>query len=151
MEKKFNNTKQQKSKSSKTIKNKDNTLIQFIKKNWAILLAVLFMLMWMNKCSSSCSSERKVNKQTIMIDSLTTLNDTLYNALNYYMALYQMESKHNDNFKSVAVGNQNELFDKITGLEKDIKVKDEEIKHLKQQLDVLKKDNDELLKQIINE
>lgn len=123
---------------------KESKFKQFIKKYWAIILAALFMLMWMSKCSSSCSANRKVNYQTHVIDSLKVVNDTLRNSLNFYTALYQAESKHNDNFKSVAVGNQTELYTKINNLEIAIEAKDEEIKNLKQQINALKKENNEL-------
>lgn len=123
---------------------KESKFKQFIKKYWAIILAALFMMMWMSKCSSSCSANRKVNYQTHVIDSLKVVNDTLRNSLNFYTALYQAESKHNDNFKSVAVGNQTELYTKINDLEMAIEAKDEEIKNLKQQMNVLKKENNEL-------
>ena len=129
---------------------KESKFKQFIKKYWAIILAVLFMLMWMSKCSSSCSANRKVNYQTQVIDSLNVVNDALCDSLNFYTALYQKESKHNDDFRSVAVGNQNELYTKITDLEIAIEVKDEEIKNLKSQINALKKENKELKSELEN-
>jgi len=129
---------------------KESKFKQFIKKYWAIILAALFMIMWMSKCSSSCSANRKVNYQTHVIDSLKVVNDTLRNSLNFYTALYQAESKHNDNFKSVAVGNQTELYTKINDLDKDIAIRDEEIKNLKSQINALKKENNELKSELEN-
>lgn len=130
--------------------NKESKFKQFIKKYWAIILAALFMLMWMSKCSSSCSANRKVNYQTQVIDSLNVVNDALCDSLNFYTALYQKESKHNDDFRSVAVGNQNELYTKITDLENNIAARDEEIKNLKSQINALKKENKELKSELEN-
>ena len=127
---------------------KESKFKQFIKKYWAIILAALFMMMWMSKCSSSCSANRTVNHQTQVIDSLKAVNDALGDSLNLYTVKYQAESKHNDNFRSVAVGNQNELYAKITDLENHIAARDEEIKNLKSQMNALKKENNELKKEL---
>lgn len=91
----------------------------FFKKYWQIILICVLGLFGMSKCTTSCNRQSTIDSQVHYIDSITACNDSLRESLNYYTAMYELESKHNDNFTNIAVGNQNELYAKITALEKD--------------------------------
>jgi flagellar motility protein MotE (MotC chaperone) len=132
----------------KTEKKTNTKKSGFFKKYWHIILICLFFLLWMSKCSQSCSRGHEINSQSQVIDSLSKVNDTLKNSLNYYTTLYQVETKHNDNFTSIAVGNQTELYNQINQLEKENQAKQEEINNLKSQINVLHKEIKELKEQI---
>lgn len=125
---------------------KDN----FFKKNWHIIVICVLLMFSMSQCMKRCSKNTTIQTQTQAIDSITKQNDTLKNSLNYYTALYQAETKHNDNFTNIAVGNQNELYNKITSLESENEAKQKEIENLRSQLNTVKKENKELKEQLQN-
>lgn len=122
----------------------------FLRKNWHLIVIGILLFFGMSQCTSRCSHKQNESIQSQTIDSITKQNDTLKNSLNYYTALYQMETKHNDNFTNIAVGNQNELYNKITSLESENENKQKEIENLRSQLNAIKKENKEFKEQLQN-
>lgn len=123
-------------------------LKEYFTKHWKVILICLMTVMWMSKCTTSCSRGTEIKRQTKTIeqlDSAITKKDSIIldysNRLNTATEMLNMEREHNGNFTVIASGNQTELNDKIKKLT-------EENANLKRLNKSLVKENTELKNQI---
>lgn len=98
---------------------------EWIKKNWKICLMCLFVLLWVSKCSQSCSRNQIIKQNEITInkqDSIIKAKDSVLHDLNMKYEstelLLNSERNHTANFSNIATDNQTSLINKIQELEK---------------------------------
>ena len=101
-------------------------LKEYFTKHWKVILICLLTVMWMSKCTTSCSRGTEIKRQTKTIeqlDSAITKKDSIIldysNRLNTATEMLNMEREHNGNFTTIASGNQSELNNKIKTLTED--------------------------------
>lgn len=99
----------------------------FFKRYWQFIVMFVLLAFAMSQCTKSCSRNMSISKQNIeiayrdsIIENLELRVDTLMNTVQYYLALYEAETKHNSNFASIATGNQNELYNQMNALNSQI-------------------------------
>ena len=125
---------------NKPIQNKE-TLIDKIKRNWKNILLIILILFSVNKCTSSCTRGKQIDKlnyQIVQMDSVIHANGIELDKLN--MRLDDAQTSI-DSYKCIATGNQRDLVDKVSTLT-------EENKQLKSQVTSLTKENTKLNKKI---
>ena len=125
---------------NKPIQNKE-TLIDKIKRNWKNILLIILILFSVNKCTSSCTRGKQIDKlnyQIVQMDSVIHANGIELDKLN--MRLDDAQTSI-DSYKGIATGNQRDLVDKVSTLT-------EENKQLKSQVTSLTKENTKLNKKI---
>lgn len=101
-------------------------LKEYFTKHWKVILLCLMTVMWMSKCTTSCSRGTEIKRQSRTIeqlDSTISKKDSIIldysNRLNTTTEMLNMEREHNGNFTVIASGNQTELNDKIKTLTED--------------------------------
>jgi hypothetical protein len=98
-------------------------LVEKIKQHWKVILICLLTMMWMSKCTTSCSRGKEIERQakTIeVLDSTITSKDSLIRELMFDISmkegLLDAADKHSENFTSIASDNQIILLDKVSKL-----------------------------------
>ena len=133
-----------------------------IKQHWKVILICLLAIMFMSKCSTSCSRGKEIEKQAntiAVLDSTIISKDSIIREMTFDLdmknALLDSEKSHNNNFTSIASDNQAELMKRVRNLtEENTKLKEDnklnktlinglsrENKILKTQLDSLLRKN----------
>ena len=112
-------------------------LVEKIKQHWKVILICLFAMMWMSKCTTSCSRGKEIERQakTIeVLDSTITSKDSLIRELMFDISmkegLLDAADKHSENFTSIASDNQIILLDKVSKLSTENKKLTDENNHL---------------------
>jgi hypothetical protein len=98
-------------------------LVEKIKQHWKVILICLLTMMWMSKCTTSCSRGKEIERQakTIeVLDSTITSKDSVIRELMFDISmkegLLDAADKHSENFTSIASDNQLILLDKVSKL-----------------------------------
>lgn len=110
-------------------------------KHWKNILLIILVLFSLSKCTSSCSRKQEINRLNIQIeqlDSTLSVRDSIIHDNEFELfrlnESLNSEKKHNDNFTTIASGNQAELNNKINQLTNENKNLRRKIKELEQEL-----------------
>lgn len=125
---------------SKSTQSKES-FVDKLKSNWKNIVLILLVLFSVNKCTSSCTRGKQIDKleyQVVQLDSVITSNGIEIDKLNI-----QLDNAKTtiDSYKGIATGNQKDLVDKVSELT-------EENKTLKQKVNVLTKERDTLTERV---
>ena len=114
--------------------------IEKVKRNWKNILLIILVLFSFSKCTSSCSKGRqieKLNYQIEQMDSIIVSNGIEIDKLSMRLGDAQTSI---DSYKGIAIGNQNELVDKISELTEENKKLTNDNERLKQKIKQLEKE-----------
>lgn len=110
-------------------------------KNWKNILLIILVIFSLSKCTSSCSRKMEINRLNVQIeqlDSTLAVRDSIIHDNEFEIVRLNegldSERKHNDNFTTIASGNQTELNNKITQLSNENQRLKKKIKELEQEL-----------------
>ena len=106
--------------------------MQFIKKYWKEIIIVLLLIFSMNKCTTSCNRNQKLNKVNIEINKKDSLINELRKDSTLMATRFSDAKESNETYKGIATGNQQELINKINILTNENNQLKKEIKQLKQ-------------------
>ena len=130
-------------------------LVEKIKQHWKVILICLLAMMWMSKCTTSCSRGKEIERQakTIeVLDSTITSKDSVIRELMFDISmkegLLDAADKHSENFTSIASDNQIILLDKVSKLSSENKKLTDENSRLKNLVNGLTKENSILRSQL---
>ena len=129
--------------------------IEKIKQHWKVILICLLAIMFMSKCSTSCSRGKEIERQAntiAVLDSTIISKDSVIREMTFELdmknALLASEKSHNSNFTSIASDTQAELMKKVYKLtEENTKLKEDNQRH-KNLVNALSKENDILRTQL---
>ena len=107
--------------------------VEKIKQYWKVILICLLAIMFVSKCSTSCSRGKEIKRQAkeiAVLDSTITSKDSLIREMTFELdmknALLDSEKSHNSNFTSIASDNQAELMKRVHNLtEENTKLKED--------------------------
>jgi hypothetical protein len=123
-------------------------LVEKIKQHWKVILICLLTMMWMSKCTTSCSRGKEIERQakTIeVLDSTITSKDSVIRELMFDISmkegLLDAADKHSENFTSIASDNQLILLDKVSKLSSENKKLTDDNVRLKNLVNGLTKEN----------
>ena len=123
-------------------------LVEKIKNLWKVILICLLTMMWMSKCTTSCSQERTIktlktelHQKDSVITVLEDKVDSLGNECKFLNTLYTSEKSHNDAVSNISKMSIDEL--KVT-----VHTQENEIKRQKRIIDGLTKENQILRTQL---
>lgn len=114
--------------------------IEKLKRNWKNILLIILVLFSFSKCTSSCSKGRQIDKlnyQIEQMDSVIVSNGIEIDKLSMRLGDAQTSI---DSYKGIAIGNQNELVDKISELTEENKKLTNDNERLKQKIKQLEKE-----------
>ena len=130
-------------------------LTEKIKQHWKVILICLLTMMWMSKCTTSCSRGKEIERQakTIeVLDSTITSKDSVIRELMFDISmkegLLDAADKHSENFTSIASDNQLILLDKVSKLSSENKKLTDDNARLKNLVNGLTKENTILRSQV---
>ena len=130
-------------------------LVEKIKQHWKVILICLLTMMWMSKCTTSCSRGKEIERQakTIeVLDSTITSKDSVIRELMFDISmkegLLDAADKHSENFTSIASDNQLILLDKVSKLSSENKKLTDDNARLKNLVNGLTKENTILRSQV---
>jgi hypothetical protein len=130
-------------------------LTEKIKQHWKVILICLLTMMWMSKCTTSCSRGKEIERQakTInVLDSTITSKDSVIRELMFDISmkegLLDAADKHSENFTSIASDNQLILLDKVSKLSSENKKLSDDNVRLKNLVNGLTKENTILRSQV---
>jgi hypothetical protein len=130
-------------------------LVEKIKQHWKVILICLLTMMWMSKCTTSCSRGKEIERQakTInVLDSTITSKDSVIRELMFDISmkegLLDAADKHSENFTSIASDNQLILLDKVSKLSSENKKLSDDNVRLKNLVNGLTKENTILRSQV---
>ena len=110
-------------------------------KNWKNILLIVLVLFSLSKCTSSCNRKQEINRLNVQIerlDSTLAVRDSIIHDNEFELfrlnESLSSEKKHNDNFTTIASGNQQELNEKINSLTNENKNLKQKIKELEREL-----------------
>ena len=118
--------------------------MEFIKKNWKIILIVLLIVFSLNKCTVACNRDTKINKQQIELvqkDSIIKEKTDSLKVLNIRWT--DLQSNKSD-LIGVALDTKQELSNQVYNLESDNKLLNNKIKKLETEISNLRKENKQL-------
>ena len=130
-------------------------LTEKIKQHWKVILICLLTMMWMSKCTTSCSRGKEIERQAkeiAVLDSTITSKDSLIRELTFDVSmkagLLDAADKHSENFTSIASDNQLILLDKVSKLSSENKKLLDDNVRLKNLVNGLTKENTILRSQV---
>mgnify|MGYP002517682056 CR=1 FL=1 len=98
-------------------------LVEKIKQHWKVILICLLTMMWMSKCTTSCSQERTIktiktelHQKDSVIAVRDSVNKDLNSELTLYKALYDSEKSHNNDVSNISKMTLEELRVKVQKL-----------------------------------
>ena len=130
-------------------------LVEKIKQHWKVILICLLTMIWMSKCTTSCSRGKEIERQAkeiALLDSTITSKDSLIRELMFDISmkegLLDAADKHSENFASIASDNQIILLDKVSKLSSENKKLTDDNNRLKNLVNGLTKENSILRSQL---
>ena len=122
--------------------------MEFIKKNWKIIVIVLLVLFGMNKCTVSCNRGTTINKQQIELVQKDSIIKAQNDSLNIFKVRWDENQKGQVNYQNLAKGTKQELTDIIDDMKNTIETMTSKIQSLTNENNQLKKENKQLKGQL---
>ena len=121
--------------------------MDFIKKNWKIIVIVLLVLFGMNKCTVSCNRATKIDKQQIELVQKDSIIKAQNDSLNIFKVRWDENQKGQANYQNLAKGTKQDLENEIESLNNVINAYKNQVDALKNQNAKLIKENNQLKKE----
>jgi len=122
--------------------------MEFVKKNWKIILIVLLILFGMNKCTVSCNRSTKIDKQQIELVQKDSIIKAQADSLNIFKVRWDENQKGQANYQNLAKGTKQDLENEIESLNNVINAYKNQVNALKNQNAKLIKENNQLKGQL---
>jgi len=122
--------------------------MEFIKKNWKIIVIVLLVLFGMNKCTVSCNRGTKIDKQQIELVQKDSIIKAQSDSLKLFAIRWEENQKGQENYQHLATGTKQELTDIIGDMKNTIEMMTKRIQSLTNENTSLKKENKQLKEQL---
>jgi peptidoglycan hydrolase CwlO-like protein len=122
--------------------------MEFIKKNWKIIVIVLLVLFGMNKCTVSCNRGTTINKQQIELVQKDSIIKAQNDSLNIFKVRWDENQKGQVNYQNLAKGTKQDLENEIESLNNVINAYKNQVNALKNQNAKLIKENKQLKGQL---
>jgi len=122
--------------------------MEFVKKNWKIILIVLLILFGMNKCTVSCNRGTKIDKQQIELVQKDSIIKAQADSLNIFKVRWDENQKGQVNYQNLAKGTKQDLENEIGSLNNVINAYKNQVNALKNQNAKLIKENNQLKGQL---
>jgi len=112
--------------------------MNFIKKNWKIILIVLLVVFSLNKCTVACNRDTKINKQQIELVKKDSIIKLQSDSLKAFAIRWDENQKGQANYQSLAIGTKQELGNIIDEMKNEIQTLTNENNKLKKENKQLK-------------
>ena len=127
---------------------KNTYKMEFIKKNWKIILIALLIVFSLNKCTVACNRDTKINKQQIELVQKDSIIKAQADSLNAFSIRWEENQKGQANYQNLAIGTKEELVNTIGDMKNTIEFMTNKIKTLTNENTSLKRENKQLKDQL---
>ena len=115
-----------------------------VKKYWKEILIGLLVIFSLNKCSTSRSRGSIIKKQNIEISTKDSIIKVQSDSLNILNIRWTDAQKSQSTYQGIALGNQQELVNKVDEMKTTIETMNSKIQQLTNENSKLKKENKQL-------
>ena len=122
--------------------------MEFIKKNWKIILIALLIVFSLNKCTVACNRDTKINKQQIELVQKDSIIKAQADSLNAFSIRWEENQKGQANYQNLAIGTKEELVNTIGDMRNTIEFMTNKIQSLTNENNSLKRENKQLKDQL---
>ena len=122
--------------------------MEYIKKNWKIILIVLLVVFSLNKCTVACNRDTKINKQQTELIQKDSIIKAQTDSLKAFSIRWEENQRGQANYQNLATGTKQELVNTIGEMKNTIEFMTNKIKLLTTENNQLKKENKQLKNQI---
>ena len=88
---------------------------EFVSKHWKVIVVCICALLLLGQCSS-CNRDNRIERKEKEITTLQTKCDSIQTAYNHLNDRFEDSQNHNNDFSSIAQGNQAVLINKVDSL-----------------------------------
>lgn len=88
---------------------------EFVSKHWKVIVVCICALLLLCQCTS-CNRDNRIERKEKEITALQTKCDSIQTAYNHLNDRFEDSQNHNNDFSSIAQGNQAVLINKVDSL-----------------------------------
>ncbi len=121
--------------------------MEFIKKNWKMILIGLLVIFSLNKCTVACNRDTKINKQQIELVQKDSIIKVQADSLNILKIRWNDAQTNKNDIVGVALNSKQELTNQVNQLTNENKTLLQKINQLTSEINNLKKENKQLKSQ----
>ena len=118
--------------------------MEFIKKNWKMILIVLLVVFSLNKCTVACNRDTKINKQQTELIQKDSIIKIQSDSLNILKIRWSDAQTNKNDLVGVALNTKQELANDVNKLTNDNNVLNNKVNQLTSEINKLKKENKQL-------
>ena len=118
--------------------------MEYIKKNWKIILIAILVVFSLNKCTVACNRDTKLNKQAIELVQKDSIIKAQTDSLKAFSIRWEENQRGQANYQNLAVGTKEELVNTIGKMKTTIEFMTNKIKLLTNENNQLKRENKQL-------
>lgn len=121
--------------------------MEFIKKNWKMVLIVLLVVFSLNKCTVACNRDTKINKQQTELVQKDSIIKVQADSLNILKIRWNDAQTNKNDIVGVALNSKQELTNQVNQLTNENKILSQKINQLTSEINNLKRENKQLKSQ----
>jgi len=118
--------------------------MEFIKKNWKIILIAILVAFSLNKCTVACNRDTKLNKQAIELVKKDSIIKAQSDSLNILKVRWDDAQTNKNDLVGVALNTKQELANQVNQLTDDNNSLSQKINTLTSEVNKLKRENKQL-------
>jgi len=124
--------------------------MEFIKKNWKMILIALLVVFSLNKCTVACNRDTKINKQQTELVQKDSIIKVQADSLNILKIRWDDAQTNKNDLVGVALNTKQELVNQVNQLTNDNNILLQKVNQLTSEVNNLKKENKRLKEQLNN-
>ena len=121
--------------------------MEFIKKNWKMILIALLIVFSLNKCTVACNRDTKINKQQTELVQKDSIIKVQADSLNILKIRWNDAQTNKNDIVGVALNSKQELTNQVNQLTNENKTLSQKINQLTSEINNLKRENKQLKSQ----
>lgn len=121
--------------------------MEFIKKNWKMILIALLVVFSLNKCTVACNRDTKINKQQTELVQKDSIIKVQADSLNILKIRWNDAQTNKNDIVGVALNSKQELTNQVNQLTNENKTLSQKINQLTSEINNLKRENKKLKSQ----
>jgi len=125
--------------------------MEFIKKNWKMILIALLVVFSLNKCTVACNRDTKINKQQTELVQKDSIIKVQADSLNILKIRWNDAQTNKNDLVGVALNTKQELINQVNQLTNDNNILSQKVNQLTSEVNNLKKENKRLKEQLNNQ
>lgn len=124
--------------------------MEYIKKNWKIILISILIVFSLNKCTVACNRDTKINKQNIELVQKDSIIKAQTDSLNILKVRWDDAQTNKNDLVGVALNTKQELANQVNQLTNENNSLSQKINTLTSEVNKLKRENKQLKDKLNN-